>query len=372
MPVSGKVVAINEALPDTPEKVNSDPYGEAWMVKIEISDPAELNELLEPPAYRESLRREEAKGAAMFIPHTDEDREAMLETIGVNSLEDLFQAVPAKHRFPELNLPPALTEMEAMAEMRSIAAVNETTQDLVCFLGAGAYNHYIPPAVDIDPAPRRVLHRLHPLPARNLPGHAAGHLRIPEPDRRPDRHGCVQRLALRWRHRRGRSGQPGLCQLPRQAHAKWCSHPAVHPHYRQVVHTYNHGTPHQRAGLKTSTCRPARKRCCNHVDNDTALVIVQYPDFFGRVYDLTNLAEAVHAAGALLAVAVNPIALGLLTPPGEFGADIVVGEGQPLGIPLSFGGPYLGIFATGRSTCARWPAAWWARRWITAASAPMC
>jgi glycine dehydrogenase subunit 1 len=73
--------------------------------------------------------------------------------------------------------------------------------------------------------------------------------------------------------------------------------------------------------------------------------VVQYPDFFGRIFDLTDLAKTVHEAGAILAVAVNPISLGLLKPPGEFGADIVVGEGQPLGIPLSYGGPYLGIFA---------------------------
>jgi glycine dehydrogenase subunit 1 len=82
------------------------------------------------------------------------------------------------------------------------------------------------------------------------------------------------------------------------------------------------------------------------IDETTALVIVQYPDFFGRIYDYTPLAEKVHQVGGMLAVAVNPIALGLLKPPGEFGADIVTGEGQPLGIPLSFGGPYLGIFAT--------------------------
>ncbi len=75
-------------------------------------------------------------------------------------------------------------------------------------------------------------------------------------------------------------------------------------------------------------------------------MVVQYPDFFGRVYDYTALAEAAHQAGALLAVAVNPLALGLFKPPGEFGADIVTGEGQPLGIPLSYGGPYLGLFAT--------------------------
>ncbi len=82
------------------------------------------------------------------------------------------------------------------------------------------------------------------------------------------------------------------------------------------------------------------------MDENTALVIVQYPDFFGRIYDYTQLAERAHEAGALFAVTVNPIALGLLKAPGEFGADIVTGEGQPLGIPLSFGGPYLGIFTT--------------------------
>ena len=84
----------------------------------------------------------------MFIPHTVEEREAMLDAIGVERMEDLFDVVPAKYRFPKLNLPEALTDMEAMLEMRNIAAVNETTQDLICFLGAGAYNHYSPPAVD--------------------------------------------------------------------------------------------------------------------------------------------------------------------------------------------------------------------------------
>ena len=83
-----------------------------------------------------------------------------------------------------------------------------------------------------------------------------------------------------------------------------------------------------------------------HIDNDTALVMVQYPDFFGRIFDYTHLAEKVHEAGALVDHRHQPTALGLLKTPGEMGADIVVGEGQPLGIPLSFGGPYLGMFAT--------------------------
>jgi len=121
--------------------------------------------------------------------------------------------------------------------------------------------------------------------------------------------------------------------------------PALHPHYRETAETYNHGTD-------VSIVKPdvdlkaGPDALLPWIDATTALVVVQYPDFFGRIYNYTSLAEAVHAAGALLAIAVNPLALGLLTPPGEFGADIVVGEGQPLGISLSFGGPYLGIFAT--------------------------
>src|SRR5512147_2328760 len=85
----------------------------------------------------------------MYFPHTDQDREAMLAKIGVSRMEDLFQAVPAAHRFPELDIPPALTEMEVQAEMQNIALANETTRDLACFLGAGAYNHYIPAAIDM-------------------------------------------------------------------------------------------------------------------------------------------------------------------------------------------------------------------------------
>lgn len=123
--------------------------------------------------------------------------------------------------------------------------------------------------------------------------------------------------------------------------------PSLHPQYRQVLRTYNPGNDLILVGDEPGTDLLAGpESLLRHLDQNTALVIVQYPDFLGRIYDYTALAESVHQAGALLAVAVNPIALGMLTPPGDFGADIVTGEGQPLGIPLSFGGPYLGIFAT--------------------------
>jgi glycine dehydrogenase subunit 1 len=280
----------------------------------------------------------------MFIPHTQEDREAMLEAIGVERMEDLFEVVPAKYRFPKLNLPEALTEMEAMAEMRSIAAVNETTQDLICFLGAGAYNHYSPAAVD------SILRRgeFYTAYTPYQPEISQGTLQaifdyqslitaLTDMDVSNASHydgatAVAEAVSLAHAHFRGKRNTVVLS-------------PALHPHYRQVVHTYNHGTGISMVGEDVDL-HAEPEALLRYVDTDTALVIVQYPDFFGRVYDYTRLAQEVHAAGALLAVSVNPIALGLLTPPGQFGADVVVGEGQPLGIPLSYGGPYLGIFAT--------------------------
>ncbi len=120
--------------------------------------------------------------------------------------------------------------------------------------------------------------------------------------------------------------------------------PAIHPQYRQVVRTYTQGMGLTLKG--DDTLENDVDALIDLLDDDTTLGAVQYPDFVGRISDLKALGEAAHEVGALMCVVVNPIALGLLRPPGEFGADIVVGEGQPLGIPLSYGGPYVGIFTT--------------------------
>ena len=123
--------------------------------------------------------------------------------------------------------------------------------------------------------------------------------------------------------------------------------PAVNPQYRAVLRTYTQDMDLNIAGDKLVDGQiPEPHSLVDLIDDNTALVIVQYPDFFGRIYDFTSLIETAHAQGALVCVAANPIALGLFKTPGEMGADIVTGEGQPLGIPLSFGGPYLGFFAT--------------------------
>lgn len=280
----------------------------------------------------------------MYFPHTPAERDLMLRTIGVKSLEDLFQAVPVKHRFPDLRLPPALTEMEALAEMQDYAWVNETAQELSCFLGAGAYNHYTPAAVDSLLRRGEFYTAYTPYQPEISQGTlqaifdyqslvtALTGMEVSNASHYDGATAVAEAVTMAYAHFRGKRSRVVLS-------------PSLHPQYRQVVHTYNDGSPLELVGEDLSP-DTGPEGLVSLITPQTALVIVQYPDFFGRVYDLTTLAQSVHAAGALLAVSVNPTALGLLKTPGEFGADIVTGEGQPLGIPLSFGGPYLGLFAT--------------------------
>lgn len=280
----------------------------------------------------------------MYFPHTPAEEQAMLRTVGVNKLEDLFQSVPAAHRFPDLRLPPALTEMEALAEMQELAYANDTSRDMVCFLGAGAYNHYIPAAVD------SILRRgeFYTAYTPYQPEISQGTLQAIF-----DYQSLVTALTgMDVSNASHYDGATAVAEAVNMAYANFRGKrnrivlsPALHPQYRATVHTYSHGSDLELVGEDVDTTSDPQA-LTPLINEQTALVIVQYPDFFGRIYDFTALAEAVHTAGAMFAVAVNPMALGLLKPPSEFGADIVTGEGQPLGIPLSFGGPYLGIFAT--------------------------
>jgi glycine dehydrogenase subunit 1 len=286
------------------------------------------------------------RGERMFIPHTDAEREAMLETIGIENMEQLFEDVPSAHRFPELNLPPMLTEMEVLDEMQSIANLNETVHDIISFLGAGAYSHYIPAAVDA------ILRRgeFYTAYTPYQPEVSQGTLQAIF-----DYQSLIAALTgMEVSNASHYDGATAVAEAVSMAIAQFRGKrrkvvisAAVNPQYRQTVRTYNPDSGITFAGDDIAVSPgESPESLIPLIDEDTALVIVQYPDFFGRTYNLASLAEATHQAGALLAVSANPTALGLLTPPGEFGADIVTGEGQPLGIPLSYGGPYLGFFAT--------------------------
>jgi glycine dehydrogenase subunit 1 len=280
----------------------------------------------------------------MFLPHTDPEREEMLKTIGVEKLEDLFLDVPEACRYPSLDLPPALTEMEVSAEVQGLAMANESAHDLICFLGAGAYNHYIPSAVDsiirrgefftaytpyqpeISQGTLQAIFEYQSMVAK-LTG-----MDVCNASHYDGATAAAEAVILAYHHFR-------------EKRKKVILSPSLHPHYRAAIRTYFQGVEGVEITGDEADPLVGPEHFIPQIDGNTAIVIVQYPDFFGRIQDYSRLAEAVHAAGALLAVSVNPLSLGLLKPPGDFGADIVTGEGQPLGIPLSMGGPYLGLFA---------------------------
>ncbi len=283
----------------------------------------------------------------MFIPHTKAETTQMLESIGVKSIEDLFSVVPEKFRFPKLILPSGVTEMEVLSEMKEYAAANETVEDLICFLGAGAYHHYIPAAVDmllrrgefytaytpyqpeISQGTLQAVFEFQTLIA-NLTG-----MDVSNASHYDGATATAEAGIMAYHNYRGKRPKILLSG-------------AVNPHNREVLCSYLCGYENiefETVGLENAL-QSSPDDLISLVDEETSLVVVQYPDFFGRIFDLSRLADEVHGKGAMLAVVANPTALGLLKTPGEFGADIVIGEGQPLGIPLSYGGPYLGFFAT--------------------------
>jgi glycine dehydrogenase subunit 1 len=277
-----------------------------------------------------------------YIPHTDADRAEMLAAIGVEQVEDLFDDVPAACRFPQLNLPEPLSEMEIMAELQAISEENLDTGHFTSFLGAGVYHHYVPQVVD------HVISRSEFYTAYT-------------PYQPEISQGTLQSIfeyqsmicALTGMEVANASHYDGATStaeavimalnVSRGKRNKIILSPAVHPEYRAVVHTYTQGMGLEIVGEEDPLATLADLTA--QLDSNTACVVVQNPNFFGQLEDLTALVEKVHAAKALLVVVADPISLGLLKPPGDYGADIVVGEGQALGNGLNFGGPYLGFFA---------------------------
>ena len=288
-----------------------------------------------------------------FIPNTDADRAQMLAAIGVDSVSDLFRDVPKEHLFPRLVLPSAVSEQEILAELDSLSRQNADPGRTPCFLGAGAYRHFIPSVVDF------VLSRSEFYTAYTpyQPEISQGTLQAIF-----EYQSLIARLTgmevSNASHYDGATAtaEAVIMSLNVSQHQRKrvLLSAGVHPHYRAVVRTYTQGM-----GLDIHDDKDTEatiERLAVLCDSQTACVVVQCPDFFGRMVPpstITALAQKVHACGALLVVAVNPVSLGLLVPPGELGADVVVGEGQALGNALSFGGPYLGFFAFRRDQIRR-------------------
>lgn len=286
-----------------------------------------------------------------YISNTDQDRQAMLAAIGASNIADLFAVVPQELRFPDVELPSPLSEAELLRELNRLARRDANAQSHSIFLGAGAYNHFVPSAVDA------LLRRAEFYTAYTpyQPEIAQGTLQaIFE----------YQTLisSLTGMDAANASHYDGATAVAEAAVMALNSTrnkrtivvaPTVHPQYRQVLRTYLQGLGVKITGDEDPSA--SLEDVLAQVDASTAALIVQTPDFLGQIHDLKPIAERVHAAGGLLITAVDPVALGLFQSPGAAGADIVTAEGQPLGIPLGFGGPYLGIFACKEQYIRRMP-----------------
>jgi glycine dehydrogenase subunit 1 len=279
-----------------------------------------------------------------FLPHTEEDRRSMLAAVGVGSLDELYPDVPSEFRFPDLDLPQAISEMEVLAELEELASRNVDSHRYHCFLGAGAYDHFIPSVVDHILRRNEFYTAYTPYQPEVSQGtlqaifefqsmvcHLTG-MDVANASVYDGATAVAEAVNMALTHHRNRRSRIVLA-------------PTLHPHSHQVVDTYMRGNQVEVVG-GDEVFQEGLDSLVDLINDDTAIVVVQYPDFLGHINDYSRIAEAAHRVGALFCVAVNPIALGLLKPPSDFGADIVVGEGQPLGVPLSFGGPYLGLFAT--------------------------
>jgi glycine dehydrogenase subunit 1 len=290
-----------------------------------------------------------------FNPHTPGDRQAMLEAIGLDSVAALFEVVPAAHRFPSLRLPPPLSEAEVYRELAGLAERNLNASVAVTFLGAGSYNHYVPAAV------QQLLWRgeFYTAYTPYQPEVAQGTLQAIY-----EFQSLVCLLTgMEVSNASLYDGATALAEgallavsVPRKR-TKIVVAGTVHPYYRSVLRTYCRGlaVTVEEVSLPSDTLSTTPEMVAPHLDERTACLVVQYPNFFGRIEDIAALGDLAHRAGARLLVSAYPIALGLLRAPGELGADIVTGEGQSLGIPQSLGGPALGVLATRRDLVRQLP-----------------
>jgi glycine dehydrogenase subunit 1 len=278
-----------------------------------------------------------------YIPHTDGETGEMLAAIGLSRMDDLFADVPAALRFPTLDLPPPLSELEILGEMRALAARNLDVDPSLSFLGAGIYHHFRPATVD-DVLRRGEFYTSY---TQYQPETSQGMLQALF-----EYQSMICRLTgMEVSNASHYDGATALAEavllalnVGQDRRRKIIVSPAVHPQYRAVVRTYVSGIAATIVGDEDGRSEvEALKRM---LDDETAALVIQNPNFFGQCEPVDGLADAVHRAGALLIVVTDPIALGLLRPPAAYGADVVVAEGQSLGIPPSFGGPHLGIFAT--------------------------
>ena len=290
---------------------------------------------------------------ATYIPNTPEDIQEMLEAIGVKTVEDLFSELPPEVRLNNpLEIPVGVSEVEAENQFRKLAQKNENLDDNVCFLGGGSYDHIIPAVID---------HLL--LRGDFFTAYTPYQAEISQ--------GTLQSIyeyqslicaltGMEYSNASLYDGSTAIVEainmaVAQQRRNKVIILQSVNPAYRKVVNTLNasHGIELVSVSFEDGITDIAKIE--NIIDDKTAAVVCQYPNFFGRIEDIEEIGIIAHKAGALSIISANPISLGMLEAPANLQADIVTGEGQPLGISVSFGGPYLGFIATKKKLLRKLP-----------------
>jgi len=286
-----------------------------------------------------------------FVPHSDADQREMLATVGVSDVRELFADIPAGLLLDhDLDVPEALSEWEAMRRVTELAGRNT---DLICFAGGGMYDHYVPAAVD------HIIRRSEFYTAYTpyQPEVAQGTLQVIYEFQTM----ICELTGMDVANASMYDGPTATAEAAVMARAvtrrgRVLAARSLHPHSRKVTNTYLGGIGTELELISYgSDGRLDMDALESSLDDDTAAVIVGYPNFFGGIEDLEPIAEAAHAAGALLVVAADPVMLAVLKSPGACGADIVVAEGQPLGNGPSFGGPVVGLFAATQKLVRKMP-----------------
>ncbi|MGE0533487.1 MAG: aminomethyl-transferring glycine dehydrogenase subunit GcvPA [Pirellulales bacterium] len=289
-----------------------------------------------------------------YLPNTPEDQQAMLSAIGAGSLDELFAQVPAELRLQRpLDLPPALTELELTQHLGELAARTASTADKVCFLGAGSYDHFIPAVVDAIASRGEFYTSYTPYQPEASQGNLQAFFEYQTL--------ITQLTGLDVSNASLYDGASAAAEAmlmtlaATRRHGRLVVARSVHPEYRQVLDTYLEHLGIELVTVGASDGALSPDDLAAALNDQTAGVLVQQPNFFGCLEEMAELAEVTHRAGALFVAAVDPVSLGILKRPGDYGADIVVAEGQALGSPMSFGGPYLGIMACREEFVRRMP-----------------
>ena len=288
-----------------------------------------------------------------YTPHTPDEVREMLSSLGLSSIEELFSDIPEEVKLKRpLNLPSGMSELEVKKHLANLAAKNGSADKYTVFLGAGVYDHYVPAVVNHILLRSEFYTAYTPYQAEMSQGVLQSIFEYQTM--------ICELTGLDITNASMYDGGSALAEAALMAvnqtrRDKVLVLATVHPEYRSVVKTYTWGPEIEVVEVPYKNGTVDLEKLEELIDDKTAAVLVQHPNFFGQLEPVEEISRLIHAQKGLLVVAVDPISLGILKPPAEYGADIAVGDGQALGNGLAFGGPHLGFFAARKDLARRMP-----------------